>query len=392
MSKSSQIVSLARSYVQTYLLEYLPPTILFHNFDYAEEVSAVCKGYAADAKLSSTETENLEVAAWFLPTGYVGGHKKTAQRSAEIVAGFLEESQLPQERIQAVSQLILSSSPDYMPQTITEKVFFDARWSYLGRKRFSKRIKLLRLEKEQLEAKKYSPHKWNKFLLNLLINTPYYTTWGKSKYTSQKNLNLAKLRQELADSKEKDLRTKTGKNFGRGVDTVYRITLRNHINLSSIADGKANMIININTPILSAFIAVGTAGISMESDWFSNKLMLIPIIILMLSTLLAIFFAVLSVIPKISGTHKANTDPNPSRQNMLYFGNFLNLEKEEFVEHLRELKKDQSRLYDELSRDLYSLGLVLQKKYGLLTTAYRFFIGGLVLSVLAFLVIYIGLS
>jgi len=43
---------------------------------------------------------------------------------------------------------------------------------------------------------------------------------------------------------------------GRGVETMYRSAYRNHINLSSIADNKANMMISINTIIMSLIIAV----------------------------------------------------------------------------------------------------------------------------------------
>ena len=55
---------------------------------------------------------------------------------------------------------------------------------------------------------------------------------------------------------------------------------------------------------------------------------------------------------------------------------------------MSNLKIDQEELYNDLSRDLYNLGLVLRKKYRLLTISYNVFVGGLVLSVLVFLIIY----
>ena len=73
----------------------------------------------------------------------------------------------------------------------------------------------------------------------------------------------------------------------------------------------------------------------------------------------------------------------------MYFGNFLKIPKDEFVGYLRDLKEDQAILYDDLSRDLYNLGEVLQKKYRLLTYAYRVFVGGLALSFFAFLIAFL---
>jgi len=170
------------------------------------------------------------------------------------------------------------------------------------------------------------------------------------------------------------------------VDTIYRVTLRNHINLSSIADGKANMIISINTLVLSILITAGSAGFSLSKTSIQENLAyIIPVLILMLTSLLAITFAVFSAIPKVSGQDFTEEDVKQHKVSLLYFGNFLKLEKSEFVSYLRDLKEDQEVLYDDLSRDLYNLGLVLRKKYRLLTYAYRTFVGGLVLSFLVFL-------
>ena len=43
--------------------------------------------------------------------------------------------------------------------------------------------------------------------------------------------------------------------------------------------------------------------------------------------------------------------------------------------------------YETLAKDLYNLGFVLRKKYRLLTLAYRVFVGGLILSVVIFLIV-----
>ncbi|MEM6631043.1 MAG: Pycsar system effector family protein, partial [Bacteroidota bacterium] len=238
------------------------------------------------------------------------------------------------------------------------------------------------------EASKFSVLDWQVFMQNLLLNTKIYTPWALEAFGDRKNRNVDEINGELREAEKEDIRKKTGKDFGRGVDTVYRVTLKNHMDFSSIADGKANMIISINTLVLSIIITVGSAGLSMgQAFMIERRMLIIPLVILMLSSLIAIVFAVLSAIPKVSQNIFAKEDIAAHKVSMLYFGNFLQLSKPEFVDYLKDLKEDQEILYDDLSKDLYSLGQVLQKKYRLLTISYRVFIGGLVLSVVALLVI-----
>ena len=218
------------------------------------------------------------------------------------------------------------------------------------------------------------------------MDTKFLTPEAHEAFASRKNKNIAEQRDKIRKARKTTIQKKTGKDFGRGVDTIYRVTLRNHINLSSIADGKANMIISINTLVLSILITAGSAGFSISPANFEENLeYILPVLLLMVTSLMAITFAVFSAIPKVSGQDFTDEDVKKHNVSLLYFGNFLSLPKEQFVGYLRDLKEDQEVLYDDLSRDLYNLGLVLKKKYRLLTYAYRTFVGGgLVISFLVF--------
>ncbi len=388
MSEINGLLQEADEYVQQQLLEYLPNEYLFHNYEHTSEVVEVSSKLAKKAGLEEDQKTTLLLGALFHDLGFIHGSGDHELKSAEMAEDFMEKKELSKEQIEAVKKLILSTALDQEPRTETEKILHDADWSFLGRKRFFRRGELLRMEYEKANQKKYSLKKWNKYLLELQLKTPFLTTWALEEFGARKNKNMVKQKDELSEAQKRNIRKKTGKNFGRGIDTLYRITLRNHINLSSIADGKANMIISINTLVLSILITAGTAGLSIDRLALGRNLnLIIPIILLMLSSLSAIIFAVLSAIPKVSGAPVEYDEGalNPRKVNLLFFGNFLRMGKEEYVAHLRELKRDQELLYDDLARDLYNLGVVLQKKYHLLTIAYRVFIGGLVVSVLAFL-------
>ena len=57
---------------------------------------------------------------------------------------------------------------------------------------------------------------------------------------------------------------------------------------------------------------------------------------------------------------------------------------DDFEWAMQEMMKDKEYLYGSLTKDLYFLGLVLNRKYNLLRLTYTVFIVGLVISVLAF--------
>lgn len=381
----TSLLAAAETAVYQLLAEHLPPRYVFHDFNHAKATAAIAAELTAEANLPEATRNALIIAAWFHDVGYTEGEEGHEQRSAEQAKQFLKP--FPETVIDhaLVEQLILSTMPGQKPESKLEQWLHDAHYSFLGRKRFERRGQLLRLEEEAISGKNYTTHEWERRLLELQLDTKFLTPEAHEEFASRKNKNIAEQRDKIRKARKTTVRKKTGKDFGRGVDTVYRVTLRNHINLSSIADGKANMIISINTLVLSILITAGSAGFSISPSNFEENLeFILPVLLLMVTSLMAITFAVFSAIPKVSGQDFTDEDVKKHNVSLLYFGNFLSLPKEQFVGYLRDLKEDQEVLYDDLSRDLYNLGLVLKKKYRLLTYAYRTFVGGLVLSFLVF--------
>ena len=65
-------------------------------------------------------------------------------------------------------------------------------------------------------------------------------------------------------------------NYSRGVDSMFRLTARNQISLSSIADNKSNILISVNTIILSVIMTVYIARFQ------EVTIFILPIIIFMI--------------------------------------------------------------------------------------------------------------
>ncbi|HCD53761.1 MAG TPA: hypothetical protein DEQ34_15035 [Balneolaceae bacterium] len=168
----------------------------------------------------------------------------------------------------------------------------------------------------------------------------------------------------------------------RGVSDMFRTLYRTHMDLSNIADNKSNIMISINGIIISIILA----SISPKID--SNPWLLIPTAILLITSVISMVFAILSARPRISSEQVTLDDVRSNKANILFFGNYHMLSREEFVEGLEELMQDSTSLYDNLARDIYGIGKVLTKKYKLLRFSYDFLMFGLILSVIGFIIIF----
>ncbi|MBE9048496.1 adenylate/guanylate cyclase domain-containing protein, partial [Pleurocapsales cyanobacterium LEGE 10410] len=169
----------------------------------------------------------------------------------------------------------------------------------------------------------------------------------------------------------------------RGVSDMFRTSYRNHIELSAIADNKSNIMISINGIIISIMIATVPAQIASDSS------LMLPTGLLLVSCMMSLIYSVLAARPRVSNEKVTLEDVRSNQSNILFFGNFYTMDRDDYVTGLEELMSDSDRLYNTMTRDLYSLGVVLSKKFKLLRVAYNIFMVGLVASVCSFLIVYL---
>ena len=163
---------------------------------------------------------------------------------------------------------------------------------------------------------------------------------------------------------------------------MFRVALRNHITLSDIADTKANILLSVNAIIIS----VALSNLLPKLDNPSNTYLIYPTLIFMVSTVASIILSVMATRPNVTKGKFTKEDVANKKVNLLFFGNFHQMKLDEFEWAMQEMMKDKEYLYGSLTKDLYFLGLVLNRKYNLLRLTYTVFIVGLVISVLAFAV------
>jgi hypothetical protein len=210
----------------------------------------------------------------------------------------------------------------------------------------------------------------------LMIEADEKTGSGSGDTTTAKKQKAKRQKEKLSDA--------LGTN--RGIETMFRSAYRVQMDLTGLADNKANMMISINGIIISIIIA------SVAPKLDANPWLLIPSSIFLVGTLISIVYAILAARPRVSSQPITLEDLRHSEGNILFFGNFANMSENEFLEGMVELVQDKTVVYETMIRNIYGLGSVLKKKFALLQVAYTIFMAALIMGVTSFLAVFVWIQ
>ena len=176
---------------------------------------------------------------------------------------------------------------------------------------------------------------------------------------------------------------KTKPETGRGMETLFRVTFNNQIHLIRIADNKANSIMTINAMVITVLIGLSGYGSITRENNFSSLSILLPIILLLLTCLLSVIFALRATKPKIIKT-KNKTDVKMPGSSLMFFGSIPERTLDEYLAEMDVLEHSKELIYHTMEIEIYNQSKVLNVKYKLLRIAFLIFMYGFILSVLAF--------
>ncbi|WP_286965028.1 Pycsar system effector family protein [Flavobacterium sp. UBA4854] len=384
------LIEQSEDFVGNLLKDKLSNLYSYHNFNHTFTVVTAVKELCKKEDVEGEDKEALLVAAWFHDTGYIEGYENHEKKSTEIAANFLREKGKSEEFIALVSSLILATVKEYEPKTHLEKIIRDADYAHLMGTEYATTCELLRLELKNAGIVSFSNAEWTRENLNFLLNKHrFYTDYALRKWQPLKEKNLLMIqkkinKQELkaAAALEEDKKKDKTEKPDRGIDTLFRVTLGNHTRLSGIADSKANILLSVNAIIIS----IALSSIIPKLDSPKNAHLVVPTFIMLMSSVITIIFAILSTRPKVTSGFFTRDDVEAKKVNLMFFGNFYKMPLEDYDWAMNEMMKDRDYLYSTMIKDLYYLGLVLQRKYNLLRIAYNFFMFGIIITVIAFVI------
>ena len=384
------LIQQAEHYVSTLLKEKLPSTFVYHNFNHTVGVVQAVTKIGNYQQVRDEDTEKLLIAAWFHDTGYVLGTEKHEISSVQIANEFLKGKNLDEKFISDVSNLIMATVFTHQPQNELEQIIRDADYFHFANDNYLTICEFLREEWQNTCKKSFTDLEWSKENLQMLSQKhQFYTLFALTFWQPIKEKNISRIEkrikklmnnfdQNLTDAVKKSKEDKPD----RGIDTMFRVTLNNHTRLSEIADSKANILLSVNAIIIS--ISLSTLIPKLDSP--SNVHLIIPTFVLVMFSVVTIIFAILSTRPKVTSGTFTQKDVDERKVNLLFFGNFYKMPYKEYESAVNEMMKDREYLYNSMIKDLYYLGLVLERKYRLLRITYNIFMVGIIVSVLTFVI------
>ncbi len=187
----------------------------------------------------------------------------------------------------------------------------------------------------------------------------------------------------LKEAKKKEKkRKKNQKGYSKNTISILRTTLRNNIELTNIADNKANVLLSLNAIMLTFIVPL----IIPYSDLILEQYLAIPSIILIVTCLATISIAVLVLRPGKLGGQKIQIEEK-SQISPFFFGNFELMTKGDYLEYSNTVLSDEVKVKTFIANDFYHIGARLSQKMRLIRIAFNIFIVGLITSIVLTIVI-----
>lgn len=403
----TNLVAEARDYVTNIFQNRVSKIFKYHNLEHTRQVVRAAEEMADYYQLQTEDRNAVLIAAWFHDTGFSSGESKGHEAiSAEIASNFLKERHADPLLIEKVTRCIEATKMPQAPGPLIEQIVCDADLFHLGTDDFKVKNEELRDELQENSKEDLTKKKWRKMNITFMENHKYFTDYGKRKLQPVKEKHIEELKNRGDDSgkkaskKEKkaddllavlkeevpvdaaeavkDKKKDKDSQTDRAISTVFRIMANNHASLSQMADSKANIMISVNSIILSVVISVLLRRLEEDTH------LIIPTILLVLVCVATIVFAVKATRPNISEGTFTKEDIQSKKTNLLFFGNFHNMTLPDYDWAMREMLNSRDYLYGSMVKDIYFLGVVLANKYRLLRISYNIFMYGLIITMLGY--------
>jgi predicted metal-dependent HD superfamily phosphohydrolase len=392
----SELIRKARTFAENVFKDTTFESRPVHNLKHTRGVVSAAEEIGSHIDLTEDEMESALIAAWLHDVGYLNGKGDHEKNAAEKAGELLTSWGASHKKILEVAEAILATKVPQQPRSLISKVVCDADLYHLATEECTEQSEKLREEWQLAENKSMSDEEWLRHNLAFLENHRYHTAYGQTVLQDGKKRNIKRMRKRItpAISEKKyhkledelvKVRSKLEKERvlrpDRGIETMFRTTSSNHLMLSQMADNKANILITINSIILSVVVSVLLR--KLEED----PRLIVPTIMLVTVCLATIVFAILATRPNVSAGRFTRDDVKNKKTNLLFFGNFHGMNVEDYEWSMKQMMKDADYLYGSLIKDIYYLGKVLGKKYKFLRIAYNIFMFGFVVSILSFFVV-----
>ena len=179
-----------------------------------------------------------------------------------------------------------------------------------------------------------------------------------------------------------ELQKKKKKKFSKDIVNIIRTTQRNNIELTHIADNKANVLLSLNALMITFLVPMVLANASMIIE----KLLYIPLVILSVTCFSTIYIATIVLKPSRFENFRDEKDKTKNFS-PFFFGNFYKMEAADFQTFLDKQLSKENMVPNHFAKDLFYVGKRLGFKMTWIRRAFNLFLIGLFLSLFSLLAV-----
>lgn len=388
-----------------------PDRIVYHDTRFANRLIKNVHIVCDFNQCPPAEKRLTLIAAWVFAAGFdaLEVSKADGDFNFSILTGnldFLHDTLLdgdltPEER-QTIIQVMEELDPIRTYKLPITRTLGDAlAMEFVKKKKRRERINQM-YQEILLHDTKISKRVWYESLLHILSFFDCHTEYGylhvrpdleelrqeirgeQKKLDVQENellsteLNISaseikKLKKKLTNVKGRD---------DRGIQTLFRTAMSNHYTLNAMVDKKANILLTVNSIILSLTIGGFLGGRQIE---VGHPLQEAAVLVLLIGSIISIFISIQAIRPNKTQGHFTEADIRNKKGNLLFYGNFYKMSLKDFEWGMLQVLNDSDYLYTTMTRDMYYLGQVLGRKNRLITLSLNVFLIAISASVILYL-------
>lgn len=383
-----EVIEKVKLHVIDFFEKHPSQQLVFHTLEHTLSVVKQAESIGKAEGLTKEDLEAVIIASWFHDTGYLLQLYDHEGESVKVAKGFFELNPVSETCEKTVIDCIEVTCRKREPKTMAECVILDADIAHVADENFIQISKKLKREMANCQncTVKFNDY-WGE-TLSFLGGLKFYTGYAQTHFQSALKQNIEKVKALLDEEAVKTTKKQNKKNqtTDKGIESMFRLTASNQMRLSSIGDKKANILISINSILISVSAAMATRTAMDYHDFLP------ALVVLFLSSLISLIFAILSCRPEMRRVNVSDEDLKQRKINLLFFSNFYGIPYPKYYDAMREMMNDYDYLYGNLIMDQYNLGKTLYRKYKLLRIAYNIFMYGFVSAAVVFAINYMLLQ
>jgi hypothetical protein len=407
MSYPESLIKLSTRAIRLYM-EKADDRLFYHNLAHTSRLLESANRMNDHFNLDDKNYFIVCAALWLYDLELISSDNGAIEKTT-LSDGLMDSLEVNVDERAEIKNCILAANGLRQPVTLNEKIVCDVVSFYLGSPYFSEYNKLRRKETEAMTGEKIKGVVWRSRTVSLLQNHQFQTSFCQELLNKTKEENLKTI---TSLHREKNLNKHLhfenyhqknnvndqpenrqvqpivhppgwkykSKHHLSGVETVFRNSSSNHLNLSVMADNKAFIMISVNSILISLGI-----GLIIGKFVLIPKLF-IPTVLLLFVNVFTIIYSVLATRPGLMKGKFTMEDVQNKKVDLLFFGNFFKMPLADFEYGMKQMMDDSDFLYDNLIRDIYAQGQILGRKFRLLRSSYNIFMYGTASVVVAYII------